>query len=86
VQEKHTPWIHSKLQQDLTINWSNSRKKSLKDGWDEVSPKPKVPISWHKKSKDMKNSVLFGKKQDKTSHEFSVKKPITARRKKNPLL
>ena len=31
----------------------------------------------------MKNSVVFGKK---TGQEFTVKKPITARRKKNPLL
>ena len=39
----------------------------------------KKPAKRSKKNKDMKNSVLFGKK---TTHEFTVKKPVTARRKK----
>ena len=47
---------------------------------DDVSPKVmKKPAKRSKKNKDMKNSVLFGKK---TTHEFTVKKPVTARRKK----
>ncbi len=54
------------------INRSESRKKSLKhdsQSKDDHSFKLKHPGVRHKKSKDQKNSVLFGKKQE-TSHEF----------------
>jgi len=63
----------------LTVNRSDSRKKSIKDHHvEEVSPKIKGQLSRQKKSKEMKNSVLFGKSKEQHQHEFSVKKPITA--------
>lgn len=43
----------------------------------------KKPSKRSKKTSEMTNSVLFG---SKAKHDYTVKKPITARRKKNPML